>query len=171
MKDFRDAVFSVVHDLMRADPHIVILSNDNHAWGLDAIRKEFPERAINMGVAEQNMMSVAGGLASSGKYVFVYGQSAHLMRGWEQIKVSICLASLPVTILSLGGRSMWRDGPTHYGDEDLGCMRTLSNMTVCEPLEWAAVEDSVKMAYEARTPHYIRFDKHMPPDEGIPVNG
>ena len=55
-QDFRDAVFSVVHDLMRADPHIVILSNDNHAWGLDAIRKEFPERAINMGVAEQNMM-------------------------------------------------------------------------------------------------------------------
>ena len=171
-QDFRDAVFSVVHDLMRADPYIVILSNDNHAWGLDAIRKEFPERAINMGVAEQNMMSVAGGLASCGKYVFVYGQSAHLMRGWEQIKVSICLANLPVTILSLGGPSMWRDGPTHFGDEDLACMRTLSNMRVCGPLQLGDdVDGVVKAAYHAKTPHYIRFDKHMPPDEGIPVNG
>ena len=160
-------VFSVVRDLMRADPNVVVLSNDNHAWGLDAIRKEFPDRAINVGVAEQNMMSVAGGLASSGKYVYVYGQSAHLMRGWEQIKVSICLANLPVTILSLGGRSMWRDGPTHYGDEDLGCMRTLANMTVYEPLQLGDdVDGVVKAAYRAKTPHYIRFDKHMSEPNG-----
>ena len=81
---------------MRAYPNIIVLTNDNGAWGLDTIRKEYAERVINMGVAEQNMMSVAGGLASSGKFVFVYGQSAHLMRGWEQVKVCICLANLPV---------------------------------------------------------------------------
>ena len=82
-QDFRDAAFAIVHALMRADPDVVVLSNDNHAWGLDAIRKEFPHRTINVGVAEQNMFSVAGGLASCGKRVFAYGQSAHLMRGWE----------------------------------------------------------------------------------------
>jgi transketolase len=172
-RDFRDAVFAVVHELMRADSSIVVLTNDNGAWGLDTIREEFPARVVNVGVAEQNMMALAGGLASSGKRVFVYGQCAHLMRGWELIKVCICLPNLPVTILGLGGPSMWRDGPTHYGTEDLGLMRTLRNMTVCEPFEWGCVADCVKMAYEARTPHYIRFDKYAgePLGGGIPFGG
>ena len=95
------------------------------------------------------------------------------MRGWEQIKVSICLANLPVTILSLGGPSMWRDGPTHYGREDLGCMRTLVNMTIFESFEWEGVERGVKMAYDARTPHYVRFDKYPnePLGGGMPFGG
>ena len=94
-RDFRDSAFSVVHDLMRADPDVVVLSNDMNSFGLDEIRKEFPQRTINVGIAEQNMMSLAGGLAASGKRVFVYGIIAHLMRAWEQIKVDICMPNLP----------------------------------------------------------------------------
>lgn len=160
-RDFRDAAFSVVHDLMRADPNIIVLTNDNGAWGLDTIRKEYAERVINMGVAEQNMMSVAAGLTSCGKRVFVYGQCAHLMRAWEQIKVCICLPNLPVTIIGVGaGLSMWKDGPTHFGTEDVALMRVFDNMTIYNPADWICAEWCVKKAAEARTPHYIRLDKH-----------
>lgn len=159
-KDFRDAVFTVVLDLMRADRDIVVLNNDLGAYGLDAIRKEFPERAINVGVAEQNMMGLAGGLAASGKRVFVYGIIAHLMRGWEQIKVGICIPNLPVTILGLGaGLSSGLDGPTHHATEDVALMRAIANMTIYNPASWVCAEAVTRMAYEARTPHYIRLDK------------
>jgi transketolase len=172
-KDFRDAVFAVVHDLMRVDSNVVVLTNDNHAWGLDTIRVEFPKRAINVGVAEQNMFSLAGGLASAGKRVFCYGQCAHLMRGWEQIKVGICIPNFPVAILGVGGPSMYRDGPTHYGDEDIALMRALDNMTVYELFEWEYAQICVKRAYDARTPHYLRFDKWAgePLGGGIPFGG
>jgi len=161
-KDFRDSAFSVVHDLMRADPDVVVLSNDMGAMGLDEIRKEFPQRAINVGIAEQNMLSLAGGLAASGKRVFVYGIIAHLMRAWEQIKVDICMPNLPVTILGVGaGLSYGPDGPTHHGTEDVALMRVLSNMTIYNPADWVCTEACVRMAYEARTPHYIRLDKEQ----------
>ncbi len=161
-RDFRDAAFSVVHELMRADPNIVVLTNDMGAMGLDEIRKEFPARAINVGIAEQNMMSLAGGLAATGKKVFVYGIIAHLMRAWEQIKVDICMPNLPVTILGVGaGLSYGPDGPTHHGTEDVALMRVLSNMTIYNPADWVCTEACVRMAYEAGTPHYIRLDKEQ----------
>ncbi len=161
-KDFRDSAFSVVHDLMRADPNVVVLCNDMGALGLDAIRAEFPQRAINVGIAEQNMMSLAGGLAATGKRVFVYGIIAHLMRAWEQIKVDICMPNLPVTILGVGaGLSYASDGPTHHGTEDVALMRVLANMTIYNPADWVCCEAVAKMAYEAKTPHYIRLDKEQ----------
>ena len=164
-RDFRDAVFAVIHDLMRQDENVVVLTNDNGAWGLDKIREEFPQRVVNVGVAEQNMMSLAGGLASAGKRVFAYGQCAHLMRAWEQIKVGICIPNLPVTILGVGaGLSMGRDGPTHHAVEDVALMRVLANMTIYNPADWVCAEACVKMAYEARTPHYVRLDKEQLPN-------
>ncbi len=140
-RDFRDAAFSVVHDLMRTDPDVVVLCNDMGAMGLDEIRKEFPERAINVGIAEQNML-----------------------RAWEQIKVDICMPNLPVTILGVGaGLSYGPDGPTHHGTEDVALMRVLANMTIYNPADWVCCEAVVRMAYEARTPHYIRLDKEQLP--------
>ncbi len=163
-KDFRDATFSVVLDIMRADKDVVLLTNDMQAFEFAKIREACPGRLINVGVAEQNMMLLAAGLASAGKRVFVYGMIAHLMRGWEQIKIGICLPNLPVTILGLGaGLSMGLDGPTHHGTEDVALMRVLSNMTIYNPADWVCTEAVVRMAYEARTPHYIRLDKEQLP--------
>lgn len=159
-RDFRDAAFTVIRDLMRTDPNIVVLNNDHGAFILTEIQQEFPDRAINVGVAEQNMMSVAAGLAASGKKVFVYGIIAHLMRAWEQVKVSICIPNLPVTILGTGaGLSSGLDGPTHHATEDVALMRVLANMTIYNPADCVCMEACVRMAYEAGTPHYIRLDK------------
>lgn len=164
-KDLRDSAFGVVLDLMRSDENVIVLSNDAGAFGLDKIREEFPARAINVGIAEQNMMSLAGGLAATGKRVFVYGIIAHLMRAWEQIKVDICMPKLPVTILGVGaGLSYGPDGPTHHGTEDVALMRVLSNMTIYNPADWVCTEAVTRMAYDAGTPHYIRLDKEQLPN-------
>ena len=91
MADFRDAVFETVRQIMRRDPEVVTLTNDMNAMILNQIAEEMPERVFNVGIAEQNIMGVAGGLALGGKKVFVFGILAHLIsRAWEQIKLDIC---------------------------------------------------------------------------------
>ncbi|MDE2101413.1 MAG: hypothetical protein KGL39_29465 [Patescibacteria group bacterium] len=159
--DFRDAAFSQIHAIMRADPNVLVLTNDMGAMGLDLIAKEFPERVINVGIAEQNTVSVAAGLAISGKTVFVYGIIAHIVfRAFEQIRVDVCLHNLPVIILGVGaGLSYGSDGPTHHGTEDMAAMLSLPNMVVFNPSDVELVSQSVEMAYWDREPAYIRLDK------------
>ncbi len=163
--DFRDAVFNSLHEVMRADVNTVCLTNDMGAMGLDAIRAEFPERAINVGIAEQNMMSVAGGLALAGKSVFVYGIIAHVTaRCFEQIKLDICVPNLPVTIIGVGaGLAYGVDGPTHHGIEDVAIMRALGNMHIYNPADGISAFAAVKICHASRRPSYVRMDKEVLP--------
>lgn len=163
--DFRDAVFNSVIEVMRADPAAVILTNDMGAMGLDAIRAEMPERAFNVGIAEQNMMSVAGGMALAGKRVFVYGIIAHVTaRCFEQIKLDICVPNLPVTIIGVGaGLAYGVDGPTHHGTEDIAILRSLGNMHIYNPADATTAFAAVKLAHGARRPGYVRMDKEVLP--------
>ena len=109
-----------------------ILTNDMGAKGLDDIKKKFPTRVINAGICEQNIASVAGGLAKTGNYVFIYGIISHIIfRSLEQIKIDICVPNLPVTIIGVGaGLSYGQDGPTHHGVEDIGISRVLPNLNL-----------------------------------------
>lgn len=163
--DFRDAVFNGVHEVMRNDANAICLTNDMGAMGLDAIRAEFPERVVNVGIAEQNMMSVAGGLALSGKSVFVYGIVAHVTaRCFEQIKLDICVPDLPVTIVGVGaGLAYGVDGPTHHGVEDIAIMRALGNMHIYNPADGISAFAAVKMSHASGRPSYVRMDKEVLP--------
>ncbi len=163
--DFRDAVFNGVGEIVRSNPNAVVLTNDMGAMGLDAIRAEFPERAINVGIAEQNMVSVAGGLALSGKSVFVYGIIPHVTgRCFEQIKLDICVPNLPVTILGVGaGLAYGVDGPTHHGVEDIAIMRVLGNMSIYNPADGVSAFAAVHLAHRSGGPGYIRMDKEVLP--------
>jgi transketolase len=163
--DFRDAVFNGVNEVMRADANVLCLTNDMGAMGLDAIRVEFPERVVNVGIAEQNMMSVAGGLALSGKSVFVYGIVAHVTsRCFEQIKLDICVPNLPVTIVGVGaGLAYGVDGPTHHGVEDIAIMRALANMHIYNPADGITAFAAVKLSHASGCPGYVRMDKEVLP--------
>jgi transketolase len=163
--DFRDAVFNCLHEIMRTDAHVVCLTNDMGANGLDNIRKEFPDRVINVGIAEQNMMSLAGGMALAGKSVFVYGIVAHVTaRCFEQIKLDICVPNLPVTIIGVGaGLAYGVDGPTHHGVEDVAIMRALGNMQIFNPADGVSAFAAVKLAHASRSPCYVRMDKEVLP--------
>ncbi|HHW45245.1 MAG TPA: transketolase family protein, partial [Desulfotomaculum sp.] len=97
--------------------------------------KEFPDRFFEMGIAEQNMLGAAAGMATTGKLPFVSTYAVFAsMRACEQIRTFICYPNLNVKIVaSHGGLTPGNDGPTHQAIEDLGIMRTLPNMTVLMP--------------------------------------
>ena len=159
--DFRDAVFDTIRTIMRQDPSVVITTNDMNAMLLDQIREEMPDRVINIGIAEQNLISVSGGLAQAGKKVFVFGIVSHVIgRGWEQIKLDVCTMKLPVVILGVGpGLSYGNDGPTHHGTEDVALTRVLPNMTVLNPCDSNSMIAAVKQAHALNGPAYIRIDR------------
>jgi transketolase len=165
-KDIRDALFDRVYELAEQDPNVVMLTDDMDAFSLRRFKQDFPERYINIGVAEQNMMNVAAGLATCGKRVFTYGIASYVtMRCFEQIKVNLCSMRLPVTIIGVGpGFSFEFDGPTHHGTIDVSVMRTLPEMSIYNPSDSALASACVDLAYENAGPTYIRLDKGKYPD-------
>lgn len=159
--DIRDAVFDQVYALGSSDRNVIMLTDDMDAFSLRKFQKDLPDQYINVGVAEQNMINVAAGLATCGKRVFAYGIASYVtMRCFEQIKVNICSMNLPVTIIGVGtGYSFDFDGPTHHGTQDVSVMRSLPEMTIYNPSDITFASNCVTMAYQNPGPVYIRLDK------------
>ena len=174
--DFRDAVFGAIEEKIRTDKTAVILTNDMGAMGLDRIARFAPERVINVGITEQNMMGVASGMALSGRTVFVYGIISHIIfRALEQIELDICVQNLPVILVGVGsGLAYGVDGPTHHGTEDVGVLRAMPQMTVFNPSDCVTASHAVDAAYRLRSPCFIRMDKENLPNlysEADPLDG
>lgn len=165
MIDFRDATFEAVDKVMAADPRAMLLTNDMGAMGLDQARQRFPGRVVNVGIAEQNLMSVAAGLALEGRRVFVFGIASHLTgRAYEQMKLDICVLGLDVVILGVGGGlSYGADGPTHQALDDLALMRTLPGMAVYNPADGHCARACILAAVDAGGPAYVRLDRERLP--------
>lgn len=163
--DFRDFAFKPIMEIMKKNKRVFILTNDMGAKGLDDIKKKFPTRVINAGICEQNIASVAGGLAKTGNYVFIYGIISHIIfRSLEQIKIDICVPNLPVTIIGVGaGLSYGQDGPTHHGVEDIGISRVLPNLNLYNPSDFVSTYQSVYSSFLSKKPSYIRLDKEKLP--------
>ena len=164
--DIRDAFFDELYLLGKKDSSVIVISDDLDAWGLRKFKEDFPERFINIGVAEQNMIDVAAGLASCGKKVFVYGICSYVTaRCLEQIKFSVCSMNLPVVIIGVGaGFSFSFDGPSHHGIHDVGIMRMMPEITIYNPIDAESTVASARMAYTQKIPAYIRLDKGIFPD-------
>ena len=163
--DFRDAVFNTVEAILTKDQNAVILTNDMGAMGLDKISKFAPDRVINVGITEQNMVGVAAGLALSGKTVFVYGILSHVVfRALEQIKLDVCVQNLPVIFIGVGsGLAYGVDGPTHQGVEDIAVLRALPNMTIFNPCDVYSASYAIEQSYERQSPCFVRVDKENLP--------
>ena len=161
MQDFRDAAFDAIREIVQNDRRVIVLTNDMGAMGLDSLREEFPSHVINMGIAEQNLMSVAGGLAQTGRVVFVYGISSHMtLRCLEQFRLDACAMKLPVILLGVGsGLAYGADGPTHHAVNDLGAMGSIPGLTILNPADASSTGSLVDWAYTQRRPAYVRLDK------------
>lgn len=159
--DIRDSFFDGLYDLATRDSDVIFISADMDAFSLRRFKKDMPKQYMNIGVAEQNMINVAAGLALTGKKVFCYAIAAFAtMRCFEQIKVNLCSLNLPVTIIGAGaGFSFGFDGPTHHGHQDLAIMRLLPEMSIYELSCNALAEKLPKYIYEQEGPKYIRLDK------------
>lgn len=159
--DMRDAFFDSLYDIARKDKNLIFLTADMGAHSLVRFKRDLNKQFINVGIAEQNMVSVAAGLALGGKKVFIYTIIPFAtLRCYEQIKVDLCCMNLPVTIVGMGaGLAYGSDGPTHHAIQDIAVMRTLPKMMILNPSDHITTAAFARMAYESREPTYIRIDK------------
>lgn len=159
--DIRDAFFDELYLLAKNDPNIVFLTADMGAHSLVRFKKELSRQYINVGIAEQNMVSVASGLALGGKKVFIYTIVPFVtLRCYEQIKIDFCCMNLPVVIIGVGvGLVYGSDGPTHHGTQDIACMRLLPEMSILNPSDAVLTKACVHIAYRNPGPTYVRIDR------------
>lgn len=132
---------------------------------MDAFAKKYPERFIEMGIAEQSMASVASGMAHEGKIPFMASYAVFSPgRNWEQIRTTICYNNANVKIIgSHGGVTVGEDGGTHQALEDLALMRVLPNMTVIVPCDAVEAKKAVLAVAKTNTPAYIRLSRTKTP--------
>ena len=159
--DARDAFFDELYRLAREDRNVIFMTADMGAFSLERFKRDLPGQYFNVGVAEQNMVSVAAGLAMTGKKVFIYSIVPFVtLRCLEQIKIDLCCMNLPVTVVGIGAGVMYGgDGPTHHALHDVAVMRALPGMAVYNPSDALLTQASVRLAYEQSGPVYIRIEK------------
>jgi len=161
----RDAFFNSLFELAKTDKRIVLISADMGAPSLDQWRLELPHQFINVGVAEQNAINVATGMALEGFLPFVYAIAPFIsLRVVEQIKNGPAIHNLPVTLVGIGAGLSYADaGPTHHTIEDLRIISSIPNMTVvtCTDSAMAAVLPQLALT---GVPLYIRLDRDTKPD-------
>jgi transketolase len=148
------------------DKDIVALCADLTAsTKMDEFAKSYPERFVEIGVAEQNLVTVAAGMALAGKTPFVSSYAAFSPgRNWEQIRTTICLNDVSVKIVgSHAGVSVGPDGATHQMLEDIALMRVLPNMTVVAPADALEAEKATIALAQHRGPAYIRLAREKSP--------
>ena len=165
MKTQRDAFFDELYEIAKKDCNVILVSADMAAPSLDKFRSEFSEQFVNVGIAEQNMIAVATGLALSGKKPFCYAITPFAtLRCYEAIKVNVCMMNLPVTIVGVGSGFSYDDsGPTHHSIEDISIMRVLPNITIYNASDSVMAGAFAKLAYESAGPTYVRLDREQLP--------
>lgn len=155
----RDDFFNELYNIASKDHDVMLLTTDMGAASLDKFRADLPNQFINVGVAEQNAVSVAAGLALGGKKVFIYAMAAFItQRCYEQIKIDLCDMCLPVTIIGMGpGRDYASEGPTHHAIYDAVIMSVLPNMKVLDVFSRLEATNAAQYAYNSQKPLYIRL--------------
>tara|TARA_B100000686_G_C16524815_1_gene829135 strand:- start:15 stop:938 length:924 start_codon:yes stop_codon:yes gene_type:complete len=161
----RDVFIDTIYDAAKKDKNIIFVSADFGAPALDKFRERLPEQFIHSGISEQHMIDMSAGLALSNKKVFVYAMAPFLtLRCFEQIKCSLALMNLPVTIVSIGAGLGYADaGPTHYTTEDVACMRSLVNLEVYSPSDEISTKKIATLSLEKPKLRIIRLERHALP--------
>lgn len=146
--------------------NVVALSADlTDSTQISIFKEAFPDRFIQIGIAEQNLVTVSSGLAAQGKVPFCSSYAAFSPgRNWEQIRTTICLNDMPVRIIgSHAGVSVGPDGATHQMLEDLAIMRVLPNMTVLAPGDSVEAEKATIALATYPSPAYMRLAREASP--------
>lgn len=165
MLSMRDAFLEKIYDIAKEDRRVLFLSDDFGAPALDKFRVDLSSQFIHIGIAEQDMVNVAAGLALAGKVVYMYAISPFIpLRCLEQLKVHLSFKHYHITGVGVGaGFSYELSGPTHHTTEDIAVMNALPGITIlsCSDSVMAAV--FAELTYKSPGPKYVRFDRAMIP--------
>jgi len=159
----RDVFFERIGERLEAED-IFIVSADLAGRPFDQIRKVYPERYISVGIAEQNMISVACGIALCGKKVIAYASNPFVVfRAFDQIRNCASLMGLPIAIAGVGvGFGSAAYGPTHFVTEDFAMMSLCPNMEIITVTDDTIADYALERFLHLRGPLYLRFDKSSP---------
>jgi transketolase len=164
--DCRQAFAETLAALAREDERIVAVCNDSvGSSNLVAFQKEFPDRLINVGIAEQDMIGVAAGLANGGFIPFVCAAAPFLTgRATEQVKADVAYSRYHIVLCGMSpGMAYGELGPTHHSIEDLSWMRAMSGLSVLMPADPEQTMAAVKWAAAAEKPIYMRIGRTKVP--------
>ncbi len=157
-----------------SDPKIFFLTGDLGHAHIDDFKKNLPHQYINVGIAEQNLIGIAAGLALSGNKVFVYSITPFItMRCYEQIKVDVCYQNVSVTVVGVAaGYAYSTCGCTHHAIEDIAIMRALPNMRIYSPSNPIEAKQLTEYLLDQSGPAYLRLGKggEPTPDDTYPLN-
>lgn len=165
-KPTRDGYGEALLELGARNPDILVLDADlAKSTRADWFWKAYPDRFFDMGIAEQDMLATAAGMALGGKIPFASTYGVFVAgRAWDQIRTSICYSNLNVKIGGAhGGVSVGPDGGTHQSLEEIALMRVLPNMTLIVPCDYIETRKATLAAAEIQGPVYIRFAREATP--------
>lgn len=161
-------VFSeTLQSLAEQDTDIYVITSDSRGSGkLVPYGQRFPEQIVEIGIAEQNLVGVATGIASMGKKAFAVSPACFLTaRALEQIKNDVCYSDNPVKLIGISaGVSYGALGSTHHSLHDYAVLRAINNITIVAPADNYETEQAIRQAAEMLSPIYIRFGKKNMPD-------
>ena len=157
----RNHLINELTAIAKKDKDVMLIAGDLGFGVLNEFMETLPDQFINAGICEQNMASVAAGLALEGKKVYVYSIGNFPgIRCLEQVRNDICYHNANVKIIVVGGGFAYGQlGMSHHATEDLSIMRSLPNMTVYSPSDPLEAVDVIREAYATEGPGYIRLGK------------
>jgi transketolase len=157
-----DVFADTLLELARADRHVLAVTSDSRGSGkLTPFGRELPAQIVEVGIAEQNLVGVAAGLAAAGKTVFAVSPACFLTaRALEQIKNDVAYSDQPVKLVGISaGVSYGALGSTHHSLHDVAALRAIHNVTIVAPADNHETRAAVRAAAAARHPAYLRFGK------------
>ena len=161
-----EAFSDTLQELAANDPDIIVVTSDSRGSGkLVPFAERFPDQIVEVGIAEQNLVGVAAGLASCGKKVFAVSPACFLTtRSFEQAKNDVCYSNQPVTLVGISaGVSYGPLGSTHHSLHDFAAFRAVHNIEIIAPADNFETREAVKYAAECPFPVYLRFGKRPLP--------
>jgi len=158
----RDAFISSLIDAAEVDQNVTLITGDLGFGVFEEFAAKFPMQFFNSGVAEQSMLSMAAGMASTGRKVFAYSiGNFSTMRCLEQIRNDICYQKNPVTVVSVGGGYAYGNlGYSHHAIEDFSIMRTLPDLKIISPADRFEVKSAISEIIKQPQPYYLRLGRN-----------
>ena len=157
-----DVFAETVLELARADRRVMVVTSDSRGSGkLGPFGQALPEQIVEVGIAEQNLVGIAAGLAACGKKPFATSPACFLTaRSLEQIKNDVCYSNVPAVVVGISaGVSYGALGSTHHSLHDFAALRAIHNIAVVAPADNGETRSAVRAAAAATTPVYLRFGK------------
>lgn len=161
MSSVRDEFFNTIFNQIKAGEDIYIITADIGAPSLDDLRKYYPDRYISVGIAEQNLIAAASGLALNGHHVIAYGLAPFpSTRAFDQLRSVVAGLDIPITICGLNaGLCSAESGYTHMPVDDYAILRTLPDLEIYNPSDFSISRKLAKETINISHPRFIRFDK------------